>query len=136
MNRPLRITTDVIRDEVIHKTLARIIGWIFTHMSFAIPVHRLRETDTLMAFYHPRPMYPFHVVILPKKQVATLKELDPNDSVFFHDLYSTVQNLVDEFHLSAYRLIVNGGEYQEFPHLHFHLVSQVEGQKSKAEVLP
>jgi diadenosine tetraphosphate (Ap4A) HIT family hydrolase len=32
---------------------------------------------------------------------------------------------VEEFHLQAYRLIVNGGEYQDFPHLHFHLVSDV-----------
>jgi hypothetical protein len=38
---------------------------------------------------------------------------------------------VDEFQLPAYRLIVNGGEYQEFPQLHFHLVSEVEGQTLK-----
>jgi len=103
--------------------LAPFIGWIFTHMSFAIPVKRLRETDTLLAFYHPKPAYPFHVILVPKRQVATLKDLDPNDVAFLHDLYSTVQNLVDEYHLPAYRLIVNGGEYQDFPHLHFHLIS-------------
>jgi len=34
---------------------------------------------------------------------------------------------VDEFHLQAYRLIVNGGKYQDFPHLHFHLISDVAG---------
>jgi diadenosine tetraphosphate (Ap4A) HIT family hydrolase len=34
-----------------------------------------------------------------------------------------VQSLVVEYHLPAYRLMVNGGEYQEFPHLHFHLIS-------------
>lgn len=115
---------------------APFIGWMFTHVSFAIPIHHLRETDTLMAFYHPRPAYPFHVILVPKRQVATLRQLDPNDSAFLHDLYSTVQNLVDEFHLPAYRLILNGGEYQDFPHLHFHLVSQIEGQKSKVEILP
>ena len=32
-----------------------IIGWMFAHLSFAIPVKRLRETDTLLAFYHPVP---------------------------------------------------------------------------------
>ncbi len=95
-------------------------------MSFAIPVGRLRETETLMAFYHPKPSYPFHVLLMPKKAIASLKELDPNDSSFLTDLYSTVQSLVDEFHLSAYRLIVNGGEYQDFPQLHFHLISDVK----------
>jgi histidine triad (HIT) family protein len=105
---------------------APLIGWLFARMSFAIPVKRLRETETLMAFYHPKPIYPFHVLLVPKKAVSTLKELDPTDSAFLSDLYSTVQSLVEEFHLEAYRLIVNGGEYQDFPLLHFHLVSDVQ----------
>ena len=112
------------------KTLAKtrlaqvIIGWMFAHMSFAIPVKRLRETETLMAFHHPKPAYPFHVLIVPKKAVAALTELDPNDTAFLTDLYSTVQHLVNEFKLPAYRLIVNGGEFQDVPQLHFHLISE------------
>jgi len=105
--------------------IIRCIGWIFAHMSFLIPVTRLRETKTLMAFYHPRPAYQFHVLLVPKISVASLKEFDSKDSAFLIDLYSTVQSLVDEFHLAAYRLIVNGGEYQDFPHLHFHLISDI-----------
>ncbi|MGE5377802.1 MAG: HIT domain-containing protein [Bacteroidota bacterium] len=111
--------------------LAPLIGWIFAHMSIVIPVRRLRETETLMAFQHPKPSYAFHVLLVPKKAVTSLKELDARDLAFLSDLYSTVQSLVDEFHLSAYRLIVNGGEYQDFPQLHFHLISDVEGLKSK-----
>lgn len=109
-----------------HKLLwlfAPLIGWVFAHMSFAIPVKRLRETETLMAFHHPRPFYPFHVLLVPKKAVVSLKELDATDTAFLTDLYSTVQNLVNEFRLPAYRLIVNGGEFQDFPQLHFHLIS-------------
>ena len=104
---------------------APVIGWIFAHMSFAIPVKRLRETETLMAFHHPRPAYPFHVLLVPKKAVRSLKELDSTDIVFLTDLYSTVQQLVNEFRLPAYRLIVNGGEFQDFPQLHFHLIADV-----------
>ena len=97
-------------------------------MSFAIPVKRLRETNSLMAFYHPKPAYSFHVLLVPKKAVASLKDLDTTDTTFFTDLYSVVQTLVDEFQLPAYRLIVNGGEYQDFPQLHFHLISEVGTQ--------
>ncbi|MBK8822302.1 MAG: HIT domain-containing protein [Anaerolineales bacterium] len=100
-------------------------------MSFLIPVARLRETSSLIAFHHPSPSYKFHVLIVPKHETATLAQLDPQDTAFLTDLYSTVQSLVDEFHLQAYRLIVNGGEYQDFPHLHFHLISDVTSQKSK-----
>ena len=106
-------------------TFTPLIGWIFAHMSFAIPVKRLRETETLMVFHHPKPAYPFHVLLVPKKAVPSLKDLDTRDTSFFIDLYSIVQTLVDEFQLPAYRLIVNGGEYQDFPQLHFHLVADV-----------
>ena len=109
--------------------LAPLIGWIFAHLSFAIPVRRLRETETLMAFYHPKPAYPFHVLLVPKKAVLSLTEFDPTETVFLSDLYSTVQTLVDEFQLPAYRLIVNGGEYQDFPQLHFHLISNGKAQR-------
>ncbi len=95
-------------------------------MSFVIPVKRLRETKTLMAFHHPQPSYPFHVLLLPKKAVASLQEFDPADTAFLTDLFATVQSLVHEFHLPAYRLIVNGGEAQDFPQLHFHLISEVQ----------
>jgi histidine triad (HIT) family protein len=100
-----------------------LIGWIFAHMSFVLPAKRLRETDSLLAFYHPKPAYPFHVIIAPKKDVRSFADLAPADP-FLADLILAAQSLVAEFHLSAYRLIVNGGEYQEFPHLHFHLVSE------------
>lgn len=105
--------------------LTPVIGWIFAHMSFAIPVKRLRETETLMAFHHPKPSYHFHVLLVPKKSVASLKDIDSTDTTFLSDLFSTVRSLVDEFQLAAYRLIVNGGEYQDFPQLHFHLISNV-----------
>jgi histidine triad (HIT) family protein len=108
---------------------APVIGWIVEYMSFAIPVKRLRETNTLMAFHHPQPAYPFHVLLVPKQAVASLKEFDSTDTAFLIDLYSTVQDLVNEFELPAYRLIVNGGEFQDFPQLHFHLIAEVEGQR-------
>ena len=105
-----------------------VIGWIFAHMSFLLPVKRLRETETLMAFHHPKPAYQFHVLLVPKKALTSLMEFDPTDTTFLTDLYSTVQSLVDEFQLPTWRLIVNGGEYQDFPQLHFHLISDVGAQ--------
>jgi histidine triad (HIT) family protein len=101
-----------------------LIGWIFAKMSFVIPVNRLRETETLLAFYHPRPSYAVHVLLVPKKTVASLMELAPEDA-FLEDLFRVAQELVKELNLEAsgYRLVVNGGEFQDVPQLHFHLVS-------------
>ena len=104
----------------------RTFIWMLNNILFAIPVKRLRETDSLLAFFHPKPEYPFHVIILPKKAVRTFSDLAPADP-FLADLVATAQSIVDEYHLPAYQLIVNGGEYQDFPHLHFHLISDNVG---------
>ena len=100
-----------------------LTGWIIAHMSFAIPVRRLRETAALLVFNHPQPEHPFHVIILPKKDIRSFADLAPADP-FLAELVTVVQSLVVEYHLPAYRLIVNGGASQEFPHLHFHLISE------------
>ena len=102
-------------------------------MSFAIPVHRLRETATLMAFHHPQPSYPVHILLVPKKAIANLSALTPADADFMVDLFAAIQSLVTEFGLekSGYRLIANGGPYQALPQLHFHLISDSVPQLSK-----
>ena len=103
----------------------RIFTWMLNNIPFAIPVKYLRETETLLAFFHPKPAYPFHVIIVPKKAIRTFSDISPVDP-FLRDLVTVAQSIVAEYHLPAYRLIVNGGEYQEFPHLHFHLVSDAD----------
>ena len=104
----------------------RLVGWMFATMSFALPVHRLRETRTLVAFYHPRPSNPVHILLVPKKALPSLAALTPDDQEFLVDLFECVQSLVAELNLEpfGYRLIANGGKYQDIPQLHFHLISE------------
>jgi histidine triad (HIT) family protein len=103
-----------------------LVRWGFTKMSFAIPVKRLKETEALMAFHHPRPSHPLHILLVPKRPYASLLELAPDDAGFSKDLFTTVQDLVREFDLerSGYRLVANGGACQDIPHLHFHLIAE------------
>lgn len=94
-------------------------------MSFAIPVKRLRETTNLIAFHHPSPSYPVHILIVPRKNLRSLEDLSLQDPVLLSEIIHLAQELIAEFELeqAGYRLIVNGGKYQEIPFLHFHLVS-------------
>lgn len=96
-----------------------------TTMSFLIPAVRLRETPSLLAFNHPSPSYPVHIIIVPRKAYRTLLDIPPQDGDFLRDLLDTVQSLVREMGLETrgYRLIANGGSYQDVPVVHFHLIS-------------
>jgi histidine triad (HIT) family protein len=104
--------------------LARLFIWMIDTFPSALPLSRLRETPTMLAFFHPDPSHGYHVLLVPRKPIPSLADLDPvADASFLADLFAAVQSLVDEYRLPAYRLIVNGGGYQDFSCLHFHLVS-------------
>ena len=122
----LRRRLSILTFTLTHWTvLQHMVSWIFAHMSFLIPVQRLHETKNLLAFHHPSPIYPVHILIIPKRALTSLADLTPRDTDFTVDLFIVVQNLVKEFNLEpqGYRLICNGGAYQNVPQLHFHLVS-------------
>lgn len=103
-----------------------LLHFFFSYFSFAIPAERLLETDALLAFYHPSPSYPLHILIVPKGKIKSLSDLDSAHKDFILGLFKAVADLVDRFdlHSVGYRLIANGGQYQEIDHLHFHLISE------------
>ena len=96
------------------------------YFAFLIPAQKLVEMDTLVAFHHPSPSYPLHILILPKGRYRSLTDLPSDDLRFESDLFTAVRHLVQLFGLQdgSYRLIANGGQAQEVDHLHFHLVSE------------
>lgn len=103
-----------------------LMGAIFESFSDLLPVERLWESDTLVSFYHPKPIFPVHVLIVPKRSITSVTDLSDQDADFLIDLVQCVRILVSDLNLerSGYRLISNGGKYQDVPQLHFHLVSE------------
>lgn len=80
-----------------------------------------------MAYNHPTPSYPIHILFVPRANLRDWMsvgsgEVDLETTLEFVEL---TQSIIQEYGLteSGYRLILNGGSYQTFPHLHIHLVS-------------
>lgn len=98
-------------------------------MGHLIPIQPVHETEALIAFYHPKPSYPLHILIIPKRPISGLEDIQAEDQDFLSDLFECVAVLVRKQGLDArgYRLIANGGRYQEVPLLHFHLISEDAG---------
>ena len=96
------------------------------HLHRLLPVQRLYESDHLLAFAHPQPSYPIHILLVPKQAYASLLDIPPT-AAFWPDLLHASQQLVAQLQLGAgYRLIVNGGRFQDVPVVHFHLVGEPE----------
>jgi histidine triad (HIT) family protein len=107
------------------KITKKVIGQLFSKASFLIPQKKLIETACWIVFIHPKPTYPVHLVILPKRPIADWLTIPSDDPELFKDFVELTQGMIREFCLeeTGYRLIMNGGKYQTFPHLHFHLVA-------------
>lgn len=103
----------------------RLVGWLFAHLSFLLPFKRLYESETLLAFEHPRPSYPLHVLLVPKKTIRSLDDLQASNADLLLEILQTGQSLVESSTLAktGYRLVLNAGAYQEVPQLHVHLIS-------------
>jgi len=104
----------------------RLVVWGIVHLPTLIPMKTLIETDNLLAYFHPQPSYPFHVIMVPKTNIPDLQTMDISEnSAFIQDVFSTAQKIVQDYQLekTGYRLIINGGKNQDFPILHFHLIS-------------
>lgn len=88
-----------------------------------IVVEKVRETERVLAFQHTKPHWPVHIVIVPKKHIARLIELE--DMSLIQEIFQIAKDIIEERGLAEtnYRIITNGGSFQDSKHLHFHLVS-------------
>lgn len=99
------------------------IHLLFRRLHWLLPVDYIHQTPTLLAFHHPKPSFKVHILIVPCDPIDNLASLPLDDMALLHDIFETVQILVEKLKLERYRLICNDGDYQDIPHLHFHLIS-------------
>lgn len=89
-----------------------------------IPSSIVFEDDKVLAFNDISPQAPVHIIVIPKKHVSTVAELDDMDVV--RDLFLVMKKVAVEKGIdkSGYRIVVNHGKDagQAVPHLHFHLL--------------
>ena len=98
-----------------------------------IPAQKLYEDDLVIAIRDIRPQAPTHVLVMPRRHVASLAELE--DEALAGRLLASATRIAREEKLDkGWRLIANTGAHggQEVPHLHFHVV----GGKPLGRMLP
>jgi histidine triad (HIT) family protein len=102
-----------------------VIYWGFEHMTFLMPINKLIENDLVVAFNHPQPVHKVHIIIMPKKKIGSLMSITSVDFPIVNQIIMISQKLVKQLNLekTGYRLLVNGGAYQDVKQIHFHLIS-------------
>jgi histidine triad (HIT) family protein len=93
--------------------------------SGAIPAKRLYEDDHILAFPDINPQAPVHILLVPKKHLASLARAKPEDTAMLGLLVAAAAELAREQNLAnGYRLVINTGSDggQTVEHLHVHLL--------------
>ena len=83
------------------------------------------EDEQVLAYHHTRPFWPVHVVVVPKRHIASLTTVTEEDEDDVRALLQVVQRVaatVEEEHGAA-AVLTNLGRYQDSRHLHVHVSS-------------
>ncbi len=92
-----------------------------------IPADIVYEDDTTLAFRDINPQAPVHLLIIPKKPIATINDITKSDEELVGSLFTVAARLAKEmgFAEDGYRVVMNCGENsgQTVFHIHLHLLA-------------
>ena len=84
------------------------------------------EDDEIIAFRDIHPVTPVHILVIPKKHITSLANLEKEDEAVVGKIYGVINKIAKQEGIleKGFRVIVNCGEDggQEVQHLHFHLL--------------
>ena len=87
----------------------------------------VKETGRCIAIDHPFRKFRFHFVVFPKKDIKDIADISAENQEYFLDCLALIRTLVVEHRLRYYWVETNGPGLQNVNYLHFHLMSEAEG---------
>lgn len=89
----------------------------------------LFESEDVLAFYHTKPFWEKHIVIIPKKHIKDLISVSDEDMHIITQIMKVARDLARDLNLNkGVKVLTNLGKFQDTPHVHFHLA---EGEQIK-----
>jgi histidine triad (HIT) family protein len=91
-----------------------------------IPAKIIHEDEHVVAFRDISPQAPVHALVIPKRHITTLNDIDPTDARLLGHMVITAQQIAaqDGIDETGFRLVMNcnrdGG--QTVYHIHMHIL--------------
>jgi histidine triad (HIT) family protein len=91
-----------------------------------VPSNTAYEDDRVVAFHDIAPQAPVHVLVVPRKHIATLNDVTAEDSELIAHMFTVARRLASELGVAqkGYRAVfnVNAEAGQTVFHLHLHVI--------------
>jgi histidine triad (HIT) family protein len=94
----------------------------------AVPLEVVHEDELVLAYHHTRPFWQVHVVVVPKRHIASFTTVTAEDEPNVRALLAVVQRIARQVEVDhgAAAVLTNLGRYQDSRHLHVHVHSGAE----------
>ena len=84
------------------------------------------EDDKIIAFNDIAPIAPTHILIVPKKKISSIYDLEKEDKDLMGEMFILAKELAEKYKIneSGYRTVfnTNGDAGQTVFHIHLHLI--------------
>lgn len=91
-----------------------------------IPAEIVYEDELAVAFKDLHPLTPVHIVVIPKKHIPTIDDLQQEDEALTGHLIIATQKIARDLNISekGYKLLFRVKQHggQEIDHIHLHLL--------------
>lgn len=91
-----------------------------------IPADVVYEDETTLAFRDIRPVAPTHVLVVPKRHVAAIHDLEAAHVELMGQVLLSTRKVADQLGLvnDGFRVVINDGDHagQTVHHIHAHLL--------------
>ena len=92
-----------------------------------IPSDKIYEDDNVFAFRDINPVAPLHILIIPKKHISTINDVEASDAETMGNLFLAAKTIAKQegYDEVGYRTVMNCGEAagQTVFHVHLHLLA-------------
>ncbi len=92
-----------------------------------IPSTKVYEDDEVFAFRDLHPQAPTHILIIPRKHIATVNDLESDDAALIGKLFLVAKQIAgnEGFADQGYRMVMNTNRDagQTVFHIHLHLLA-------------
>ncbi|MGH7794237.1 MAG: histidine triad nucleotide-binding protein [Candidatus Binatia bacterium] len=84
------------------------------------------QDDRVVAFKDIKPQAPVHLLLIPRKHLAGVLDIEPQDHALIGEIFQVASRLAREHGIAdaGFRIVVNSGADagQSVFHLHYHLI--------------
>jgi len=91
-----------------------------------IPAGVICEDEDVMAFRDINPQAPQHILVIPKRHIATIDDTNAKDEQLLGRMVLTAKNIAttEAFNKTGYRLVFNVNSHggQTVDHVHLHIL--------------